>query len=180
MNNIKKVCCVDIGIKNLIFCIYDNNNLIQNIKFCIDIDRNVNFEEFEFNLYNKIKLIYNKIIIDYNPDLFLIEKQIKIASNNILLEHMISILCFENNKPTKLINANSKYNDIKKEFNIKKINKKELINYINIELNKCITFKMCKNNELNNIKTNIKKLDDFIDCYLIYDYYKKLMNPVNL
>lgn len=165
------ICCVDVGIKNLIFCIYNNNELLHNNKFKLTI----NEENFKKDLYIKIKLIYNYILKEYNPHLFLIEKQINKATNNIFIENVLIILCIDNNKDYKFINSSSKYIGLKKEFNIKKINKRQLKNFINIDLNKCLSFLINEENEINIIKTDFKKMDDFIDCILIFDYYKKYL-----
>lgn len=172
------ICSIDIGIKNLMFCIFNNDKLLCNNKFKLDINLlDINFKK---ELYIKIKLIFNYIISQYNPELYLIEKQINKASNNMFIENIIIILCIENNKNFKFIHPNLKYIDIKKEFNIKKINKKQLINYITVDINKCLSFILDSNNNINKIDINIKKMDDYVDCILIYNYYKKyILNYFN-
>lgn len=146
---------IDIGIKN--FCILKMDELIINdIKIF-----NINKDQLIDDVMN---IINNFVLIHDNIDYIIIEKQLKNATNNIIIQYIIETILKLNNIKYILLNPKEKYKVIKKEYNVKNINKKKLFNYID----ESILIELLKKANSHN---KIRKYDDIIDVWLMYKHH---------
>jgi len=150
MNN--KYIGIDIGTYNFAFTI-DENSCYKHI--------HINFNNSKLSLFEIINLIINNFNFKNNY-IIKIENQLKSNIKCIIIQTILETILNMNNIKYILINPKIKYKQLKSIYN--NFNKKDLKNYININLDNCfyyiINYKLIES-------VKIDKMDDIIDSLLI-------------
>ena len=194
--NIKNIISVDIGEKNLCFHILTKDNKdnkdnkedkenineeiqIYDITTPLDTNRTKKSSKGFYSCNRKILLnkkcffIITNLILKYKPDVFVIEKQLNRATNNILIQTIIESILSICQINFVEIEPSLKYDDLKAKFKIKHIVKSQLIKMIDFNINEIKTVKMRVDDDMNISIIKIKKFDDAIDCKIITNLYLK-------